>query len=667
MKKNLILLSLLGLSVGLTYGLTVDQSIENAVSYIKKMIFTTDGTENGDVKVVIDGTNGNVSLSGFLNISEWALKDGTVVTADLKDGAVTSEKIADGSIKLEDLDPDLELWVFKKIWTNAVYTDGNVWIGTTSPGAKLEVYGNIKWRDSMQINLRYTWAALWASGLWRPWLSVYDSSDFWWITTLDRDGNLDTIDDVDTLIYWWDNSSDKLRFWYYEWNGTNTTLSTKMVLLANGNLGIGVTNPQSKLQVEWDIKAGTYDGGKIIVRWVSDWEGNSPRIYFDDKNTTSVFAIDGYQWKFRIFREPSIGVDGDTYFVVDSNGNVGIWESQPQEKLDVSGRLQATTDYGDKIWLGWDNYADDSEVYINAPEERNKVVFWNRTLQKRANIKAAQWRFSSWLYTKWADVDFTTLEGQDIEFAHVDSEWNIISRDFKIDANGRVFIWTDEVKQKVNIWWWMYLKNSWEKVLIWTDVYNPNIELRDEDSSDAWNTPYIDFSNDSEVDYDARIRLIDDDKLAIEWTNVGIGTTNPQAKLDVNGSVIIRWKYSVRRDCSTTIYMIDLKWNKYSLNINGLDDGNWHCSAWNKICYNSHGSSDDAELQFNITDSPSISCTLLHSEDDDPSYSKWIYFSTDGWNNCHVYTNNGSCFNVKKAGATTSPFRECWAYKVVCF
>jgi len=68
--------------------------------------------------------------------------------------------------------------------------------------------------------------------------------------------------------------------------------------------------------------------------------------------------------------------------------------------------------------------------------------------------------------------------------------------------------------------------------LIGTDA-NAGVEVRGE----AGGTPYIDFANDATIDYDARIRLTGDDYLAIEGTKVGIGTTGPDAKLHVIGSI----------------------------------------------------------------------------------------------------------------------------------
>ncbi|MBN2542984.1 hypothetical protein JXI42_08990 [bacterium] len=79
------------------------------------------------------------------------------------------------------------------------------------------------------------------------------------------------------------------------------------------------------------------------------------------------------------------------------------------------------------------------------------------------------------------------------------------------------------------------IKTLWsgEEVTINGETGNPSIELRDTDGSGL--TPFIDFSNDGSVDFDARLILTGNDYLAIEGANVGIGTTTPDDLLDVAG------------------------------------------------------------------------------------------------------------------------------------
>lgn len=58
-------------------------------------------------------------------------------------------------------------------------------------------------------------------------------------------------------------------------------------------------------------------------------------------------------------------------------------------------------------------------------------------------------------------------------------------------------------------------------------------------------TPYLDFSNDTSSDYDARLILVGDDALSFTGTRVGIDNYNPTAKLDVNGDIAARGGASI--------------------------------------------------------------------------------------------------------------------------
>ena len=66
------------------------------------------------------------------------------------------------------------------------------------------------------------------------------------------------------------------------------------------------------------------------------------------------------------------------------------------------------------------------------------------------------------------------------------------------------------------------------------------IELR-------WNSsvPFIDFSNDTSIDFDARLILMSNDRLNLQGANltlqsgykIGVGTVNPSYPLEVNGTI----------------------------------------------------------------------------------------------------------------------------------
>lgn len=107
-----------------------------------------------------------------------------------------------------------------------------------------------------------------------------------------------------------------------------------------------------------------------------------------------------------------------------------------------------------------------------------------------------------------------------------------------IDNNGNVGIGTTTPNAILHVFGGSGPSVTGEGISIdGTDVAgNPRIELRK-----SGTTPYLDFSNDGATDFDMRLRLTGDDSLAIEGGNVGIGTTPTSwAKLDVAGDMSVR-------------------------------------------------------------------------------------------------------------------------------
>ena len=110
--------------------LNINTTINNLYSYVKKLILTDNGTIDGTQKIVLDGSNGSISMSGALNIQEGALKDNTIVSSDIKNGeiknadiangAVDSAKVKDNSLTANDLAPN-SVWA-SELANNAVDT-----------------------------------------------------------------------------------------------------------------------------------------------------------------------------------------------------------------------------------------------------------------------------------------------------------------------------------------------------------------------------------------------------------------------------------------------------------------------------------------------------------------------------------------------------------------
>lgn len=141
------------------------------------------------------------------------------------------------------------------------------------------------------------------------------------------------------------------------------------VLLATGTdkVGIGVPDPGAKL----DVSDLTRIQGSS---WPSSGKGlelgYSSALH---KGYVQVYDRDISSW-------------GDLYL---GDGRVGIGVNPPVAKLDVNGQIRARTGYGDSIQLGSsDILANDVELRISAPAERNWLTLFNEQVWTHANLIA---------------------------------------------------------------------------------------------------------------------------------------------------------------------------------------------------------------------------------------------------------------------------------------
>ncbi|WP_299223284.1 tail fiber protein [uncultured Aquimarina sp.] len=136
-----------------------------------------------------------------------------------------------------------------------------------------------------------------------------------------------------------------------------------MVIDANGNLGIGTTNPRAKLQVEGQTKVGKW--GVLTLDWTNEtnWGGSSnkwagyigfnssrnnedPKDHYKGTNKyTSKGVFEGSNYGFRWLYRNHNNYDSDAqhqlteYMRLTNDGNLGIGVTNPDAKLTVKGNI----------------------------------------------------------------------------------------------------------------------------------------------------------------------------------------------------------------------------------------------------------------------------------------------------------------------------------------
>lgn len=214
---------------------------------------------------------------------------------------------------------------------------GNVGIGTATPGAKLDVAGNI-YASSGGIKLGY------GSPAYGVGISSSGATGGGWSR---RYGFFNA--NTDALMGGFGALGSNNSIDYY-WVGSDYDL-TSQVWLPNGNVGIGTTTPAQKLhvygngaasQILVDTSSGSFDPSIALTTLRSTAEGlkiwydaSVGDVYFDSVYNASAGDIH--------FRTKTAGTPVDALFI-ESAGNIGIGTAVPDAKLTIhDGNMHLTS------------------------------------------------------------------------------------------------------------------------------------------------------------------------------------------------------------------------------------------------------------------------------------------------------------------------------------
>ncbi|MHA1410776.1 MAG: hypothetical protein ACTSQY_10805, partial [Candidatus Odinarchaeia archaeon] len=252
---------------------------------------------------------------------------------------------------------------------------GNVGIGTTSPQGLLHIYDGAGGGSSPTSDDKFIFES--------------DSSSYFnFIAGTDKWSGLLFSDDVrarGAVIYKHGGSGldDSMVFY--------TAGSEQMVIDTSGNVGIGTTAPDEKLEVN----------GNILVK---TGPGNSAKISMDGGNSYSLLSFlgDGTNyWDIKLdgaTKDLQLREDGSNdkiriYF--QEGGNVGIGTTSPEYKLDVNGTIHGTL-----ARMNNRNPFGDNKMYVS---ELNNYLFAGNS-----RFTVSQTGFSSWNAAQLFDDNYDT-------------------------------------------------------------------------------------------------------------------------------------------------------------------------------------------------------------------------------------------------------------------
>jgi hypothetical protein len=224
--------------------------------------------------------------------------------------------------------------------TNTFPASGNVGIGTTSPGAALDVTGSAIFGSTTSRPIV----------LWENYGSIsIQGNSGGWAFGLHAKGYLGTW----RAGFGFLGAGDDLQYAYV---GDSYANPTMVIYPDNGNVGIGTTSPGAKLDIFEDGQHLTFLTNKKLS---GSWPAS-------DEATTMTIQSSGNQAGNLAF-----ATGNDERVRITASGNVGIGTTNPTQKLSVNGSVRAKEVIVDS---GWSDFVFDESYKLKALSETEAFI-----------------------------------------------------------------------------------------------------------------------------------------------------------------------------------------------------------------------------------------------------------------------------------------------------